>query len=57
MSGLALKVYLTMTCLNSTVTFVWDEAADRVGPHDDLYLEWRLKAKMLREGGRDVQDR
>lgn len=28
---------------------VWDEAADRVGPHDDLYLEWRLKAKMLRE--------
>ena len=36
---------------------VWDEAADRVGPHDDLYLEWRLKAKMLREGGRDVQGR
>lgn len=32
---------------------VWEEAADRVGPHDDLYFEWRLKATALRkEGGR-----
>ena len=31
---------------------VWEEAADRVGPHDDLRFEWRLKAKMLREDGR-----
>ena len=37
---------------------VWEEAADRVGPHDDLYFEWWLKAKMLREeGGNHVQDR
>lgn len=30
---------------------VWEEAADRVGPHDDLYFEWRLKATALREEG------